>query len=75
MKVTVEIDPGRFTLDQLTECAVREVKQRRHVYPRRVDEQKMTASFATDQTDMMVVIAAILRKLDEANPQASGRML
>jgi hypothetical protein len=71
----IRIDPDPFTFEQLTECAEREVKQRRNVYPRRVDEQKMTAHFAKLQTDMMIKIASIMRQLDEADPKASGRML
>lgn len=47
------------------ECAMREVKQRRYVYPRRVAEGKMTQFFADLQIAAMEAIAEDYRVLAE----------
>ncbi len=46
-----------FTNEQKWECAAREVKQREHVYPRRVADGKMTQALADRQIAMMKEIA------------------
>lgn len=55
-----------FTVDQLASCAEREVKQRRRVYPRRVEDGKMTQEFANEQIAMMEQIARDLRAKADA---------
>lgn len=52
-----------FTYRELHECAAREVKQRERVYPRLIDQQRMTASFADRQIEMMREIAKRLAAL------------
>lgn len=57
-----------FTIAELAECAEREVRQREHVYPRRVAAGKMSAGMADKQTKMMRAIAARLRaEADKGN--------
>jgi hypothetical protein len=46
-----------FTAEQLATCAEREVKQRRRVYPRWVDDERMSKEFADQQIAMMEQIA------------------
>jgi hypothetical protein len=46
-----------YTATELAECAAREVKQRRRVYPRLIDQGKMTQSMADRQIAMMEEIA------------------
>jgi hypothetical protein len=55
------------------ECAEREVKQRRYVYPRRVGEGKMTQALADRQIAIMEAIAADYRSLADADDRA-GRL-
>jgi hypothetical protein len=43
----------RFTDAELAECAKREVKQRRRVYPNLVASGRMTQEFADRQIQMM----------------------
>lgn len=47
-----------FTNEQKHECALREVRQRRRVYPRLIEQAKMSPSTANDQILMMEEIAA-----------------
>jgi hypothetical protein len=44
-------------------AAEREVRQRRHVYPRRVADGKMTQAFADEQTAAMEAIVETLKGL------------
>lgn len=45
-----------FTAQEKHDCAEREVKQRRHVYPRRVAASKMTQALADRQIALMEAI-------------------
>ena len=56
------------------QCAEREVKQRKHVYGRLVENGKMTETFAQRQTAIMEAIAADYRILADAEDSA-GRLL
>jgi hypothetical protein len=47
---------------ELAECAEREVKQRRRVYPNLVASGKMTQEFADKQIQMMEAIARDYRR-------------
>lgn len=58
-----------FTNEQLAACAEREVKQRRRVYPRWVDDRRMTQAFANEQIGMMEQIASDYRA--KANAEAA----
>lgn len=49
-----------FSARELADCADREVKQRRKVYPRRVAEGGMSQEFADRQVAMMEQIASLL---------------
>jgi hypothetical protein len=55
------------------ECAEREVKQRRYVYPRRVGDGKMTQALADRQIAIMEAIASDYRALAETEDRA-GRL-
>lgn len=55
----------RFTAKQKRECAEREVKKRLNVYPRLVEQGKMTASFAADQTACMEAIAKHFAEIEQ----------
>mgnify|MGYP003529299287 FL=1 len=64
---------GDITNKDKAECAEREVKQRRYVYPRRVADGKMTQALADRQIALMEAIAADYRaKADEED--AKGRL-
>lgn len=63
-----------ITAREKFECAEREVKQRRHVYGRLVDNGKMTPLFAQRRIDLMEAIAADYRVLADAEDTA-GRLL
>jgi hypothetical protein len=52
-----------FTASELVECARREVTQRRRVYPRLVENGRMTQEKADRETAMMVAIAELLEQL------------
>lgn len=56
------------------ECAEREVRQRQRVYPRWVQDGRMTADFARRQTEIMQAIAEDYRAKADAEDQA-GRLL
>lgn len=45
-----------FTNEQLRACAEREAKMRRRVYPRWVEQKRMTQQKADDETAMMEAI-------------------
>lgn len=53
----------RFTLEVLTDCAQREVRWRRKVYPNRILTGRMSHAFAREEIDKMVSIAEILHAL------------
>lgn len=55
------------------ECAEREVKQRRYVYPRRVGAGKMTQALADRQIAVMEAIATDYRGLADADDRV-GRL-
>jgi hypothetical protein len=50
-----------FTNEQLAACAEREVKQRRRVYPRWVEDGRMSQAFADEQIALMEWIASDYR--------------
>jgi hypothetical protein len=62
-----------FTDKDKAECAEREVKQRRYVYPRRVADGKMTQALADRQIAIMEAIAADYRAKADAE-DAKGRL-
>lgn len=47
-------------------CVERELKQRAHVYPRRVAEGKMSQAFADEQVRAMEAVLATLRRVESA---------
>ena len=55
-----------FTLTELRECAEREVKLRRRVYPNRITTLRMSPREASRQIAMMEEIADRLRKEEQA---------
>jgi hypothetical protein len=65
---------GKFTAKEKAECAEREVKQRRYVYPRRIGDGKMSQDLADRQIAMMEEIGAEYRaKADDE--EAQGRLI
>ena len=61
---------SKFSNKEKAEAARREAGYRRHVYPRRVNERKMTAELARRQTELMDEIAEDYERLDkEDRPQ------
>lgn len=52
-----------FTNAEKAECAERELRQRRRVYPRFIEQNKMSQSFADSQIAMMEEIANDYHKL------------
>jgi hypothetical protein len=64
----------QFTARQKAECAAREVKQRRRVYPRFVTDGRMTQAFADAQIAIMDEIASDYRIEAEA-VEAQERLL
>jgi hypothetical protein len=56
-----------FTLTELRECAEREIRLRRRVYPNRVDTGRMSQRDADRQIAMMEEIATKLRELEQAD--------
>lgn len=46
----------RFTAEEKLECLRRELRERRRVYPRRVEAGKMSQPFADQQIALMVAI-------------------
>lgn len=63
-----------FTAKDKAECAEREVKQRRRVYPRLVADGRMTQQLADKQTALMEAIAADYRTVAGAE-DAKGRLI
>jgi hypothetical protein len=55
-----------FTAEQLATCAEREVKQRRRVYPRWIEDRRMPQAFADEQVAMMEQSARNYRTKAEA---------
>jgi hypothetical protein len=55
-----------FTAAQLHACLEREIRQRKRVYPRWVEERRFTQSFADEQIAMMEAIAEDYRLKAEA---------
>lgn len=62
-----------FTAKDKAECAERECKQRRYVYPRRVEGGKMTQALADRQIALMEAIATDYRRQADAE-DAKGRL-
>ena len=52
-----------YTMGELSQCAEREVKMRRLVYSRRVENGQMTQKLADREIEMMEHIASVLREL------------
>jgi hypothetical protein len=64
----------RYTAREKADCAEREVKQRRRVYPRWVADGRMKQDFADQQISMMEEISAEYRAEAEVE-EAQGRLL
>ena len=58
-----------FTAAEKAECAERELKYRTRVYPRWIEEKRMTLDFASRQIAIMAAIAADYRR--QADEEAS----
>ena len=54
-----------YTASEVAACASREVKKRRHVYPRLVAELKMPQATADREISMMTVMVEYFTELDE----------
>jgi hypothetical protein len=55
----------RYPLAVLADCAQREVKMRRKVYPNRILTGRMSHAFAQDEISKMAAIAQVLVELAE----------
>jgi hypothetical protein len=55
-----------FSPQELLDCAKREVRMRRRVYPRQVQDRKMSQEEADRELAMMEAIVAMLR--EKAHP-------
>ena len=55
-----------MTAQEKRECAEREVRQRRRVYPRLIEAGRMTAQKAAREIELMEAIAADYRRQEEA---------
>jgi hypothetical protein len=55
----------RYPLAVLADCAQREVKARRRVYPNRILTGRMSHAFATAEIDKMAAIAQMLVEMAE----------
>jgi hypothetical protein len=56
----------RFTILELVKCAERELQMRKQVYPRRVQDGRMSRGMADREAGMMAAIVELLRKKAEA---------
>lgn len=56
----------QITNQEKLECAERELKQRRYVYPRRVEAGKMSKPFADRQIEVMAQIVADYRQIAQS---------
>lgn len=54
-----------FTARELADCAERELRLRRRVYPKWVESKKMSPKFAEDEIAKMEAIANILHEQDK----------
>lgn len=63
--------PEGHAREELIACAERELKMRESHYPKWVELGSMRAKFATEQTEAMRAIVAVLRQLP-AEPPAQG---
>ena len=63
-----------FTAAEKAKCATREVAQRRRVYPRLVESQRMKQAEADRQIAIMEAIAADYRAQADAE-DAKGRLI
>lgn len=66
---------SEFTAIELAACAEREVKQRKRVYTRLVQQGKMMRDEAEREIAMMKAIAAHFHAEIERAPQESGMLL
>jgi hypothetical protein len=55
----------RYPFAVLADCAQREVKMRRKVYPNRILTGRMSHRFAQDEIDKMAAIAQVLVEMAE----------
>ena len=60
--------PG-FALNELVECAERELRMRKRVYPKWVSQARMSAAEANREIDLM---AEIVRRLRMQMPEQDG---
>lgn len=58
--------PVAVSIDRQIECVERELRQRAHVYPRRIEAGKMTQAKADEEVACMKAVAATLRDLKAA---------
>ena len=61
------MEEARYPIEVLVDCAQREVKMRRRVYPNRILTGRMSHAFAQAEIDKMAAIAEVLRELAERN--------
>lgn len=57
--------PYQVSIDDMIECAERELKLRRRVYPERVRDKRMSQDFADHQLIAMEAILELLRRRKE----------
>jgi len=60
-----EVHLHGHTFTETRDCTLRELKYRRHVYPRRVAELKMTQALADREISTMAAIAEYFAELAE----------
>jgi len=58
--------PLMTDIDAQIACVERELRFREHVYPRRVEANKMTEKQAREQIALMQAVLATLRKVNES---------
>jgi hypothetical protein len=58
--------PLMTDIDAQIACVEREIRFREHVYPRRVEANKMTEKQAREQIALMQAVLATLRKVNES---------
>ena len=63
MTVKNDVLPTRYPFAVLADCAQREMRMRRQVYPNRIMTGRMSAAFAQAEIDKMTAIAEHLVEL------------
>jgi hypothetical protein len=63
---------GQHSIDDLIECAERELKLRREVYQRRMASGSMTQALATREIARMSTIASVLHAIRDTMPPVQG---